>query len=186
MGLGLRPHLRLEMSFHAPVLKPIDRPIQSLLAKAQKQPPEIAGFPCIDPIETAADKLSALAWRVCTRRRGAEDDDPTLIRHLHDLAALESHVAGAPEFETLVRQIAAKDAERGGGGAPLELAERFTTMLDLLQNDESWEAEYATFVLPVSFAGPEERISFGEAFAAIRRLTEGLFKEPAGKRLPSV
>jgi len=60
IGPGLRPHIRVEMSFHAPALPPIARPIQSLIAMAQHQPPEVLAFPCIDPVETAADKLSAL------------------------------------------------------------------------------------------------------------------------------
>jgi hypothetical protein len=68
-GEGLRPHLRIEMSFHAPALKPINRPLQSLIAQAQKKPPEVSSFPCIDPIETAADKLSTLAWRVRAQAR---------------------------------------------------------------------------------------------------------------------
>jgi Nucleotidyl transferase AbiEii toxin, Type IV TA system len=56
---GLRPHLRVELTFQAPALPSIKRPIQSLLARAQKRPPEIQAFPCVDPVETAADKLSA-------------------------------------------------------------------------------------------------------------------------------
>ena len=40
-GEGLRPHLRVEMSFHTPALKPINRPLHSLIAQAQKQPPEV-------------------------------------------------------------------------------------------------------------------------------------------------
>lgn len=171
-GKGLRPHLRVEMSFHPPALKPINRPIQSLLAQAQKQPPEVASFPCIDPIETAADKLSALAWRVCTRQRGAQGDDPAIIRHLYDLAALENRIAGAQQFRTLVQQIAAADAGRGGGGAPLAPAARFALMLDLMQKDKLWASEYEGFVLQVSFASPGSTITFAEAFAATRRLVD--------------
>jgi hypothetical protein len=99
---GFRPHLRLEMTFEAPALPPIERPIRSLLAIAQSNPPEIPSFPCVDPTETAADKLSALAWRVCVRQRGGERDDPAVIRHLHDLAALEHRVIAAPAFKTLL------------------------------------------------------------------------------------
>ena len=57
VGPGLRPHIRIEMSFHAPALPPIARPIQSLIAMAQRHSPEVPAFPCIDPVETAADKL---------------------------------------------------------------------------------------------------------------------------------
>jgi hypothetical protein len=49
----------------APALPPVARPIRSLLATAQKQAPEVLSFACVDPVETAADKLSGLAWRVC-------------------------------------------------------------------------------------------------------------------------
>jgi hypothetical protein len=115
-GQGLRPHIRVEMAFQAPALPPVARPIRSLVATAQKEGPEVPSFPCIDPVETAADKLSALAWRVCARDRARPGDDPTIIRHLHDLAALERHVASAPGFARLVLTAAA--ADEGRGGAP--------------------------------------------------------------------
>jgi hypothetical protein len=174
-GQGLRPHLRIEMSFHAPALKPINRPLQSLIAQAQKQPPEVSGFPCIDPIETAADKLSTLAWRVCARKRGAADDDPTIIRHLHDLAALEGTIAKASEFAALAQKTAEGDTGRGGEGVPSNSKERFAAMLDILHNDKLWASEYETFVLQVSFAKEDERISFAEAFAATRRLVASVY-----------
>ena len=178
-GEGLRPHLRIEMSFHTPALKPINRPLQSLIAQARKLPPEVSGFPCIDPIETAADKLSTLAWRVCTRRRRGkdQDDDPTIIRHLHDMAALESAVAGASGFPALARKTAEDDTGRGGEGVPSNPKERFAAMLDLLHNDKLWASEYETFVLQVSFAGPGETVSFAEAFAATRRMVDKVYRE---------
>jgi hypothetical protein len=176
-GEGLRPHLRIEMSFDTPALKPVNRPIQSLIAQAQKQPPEVSSFPCIDPIETAADKLSTLAWRVCARRRGGVDDDPTIIRHLHDLAALEGTIAGASGFAALAQKTAEDDTGRGGEGVPLNPQERFAAMLDLLHNDKLWASEYETFVLQVSFAGPGETVTFAEALAATRRLVDKVYRE---------
>lgn len=71
-------------------------------------------YPCVDPVETAADKLSALAWRVLARDRTRARDDPTIIRHLHDLAALERHVVSAPRFAELV--LAAAPAMPAGEG----------------------------------------------------------------------
>ena len=72
-GQGLRPHLRVEMTMQPSTLAPVERPIRSLIAELQQQPPEVAAFACVDPVETAADKLSALAWRVCTRQRGERE-----------------------------------------------------------------------------------------------------------------
>jgi len=50
-------------------------------------------------------------------------------------------------------------------------------MLDLLHNDKLWASEYKPFVLQVSFAKEDERISFAEAFAATRRLVALVYKE---------
>ena len=80
-----------------------------------------------------ADKLSALAWRVCTRQRGAANDDPTIVRHLHDLAALETDIAASSAFAPLMKQAASADAGRGEGGAPEIASERFAMMLDWLE-----------------------------------------------------
>ncbi len=172
---ALRPYIRIEMSFLPPTLQPIGRPIQSLIAQFENKSPEILTFPCIDPVETAADKLSALAWRVCTRVRDAEGDDPTIIRHLHDLAALESHVACVPAFAALVRQASEADTGRGGKEVPTKARERFALMMKRLSQDELWATEYESFVLNVSFAKEAERIPFAEAFAATKRLADSVF-----------
>src|SRR3546814_18445448 len=78
------------------------RSLQSFVAQAQRASPEVEGILCIAPVETAAEKLSALTWRVLSRQRGEEGDDPRLIRHLHDLAALEDLVREHSEFPRLV------------------------------------------------------------------------------------
>jgi hypothetical protein len=135
----------------------------------------------VDPIETAADKLSALAWRVCTRKRGSENDGPAMIRHLYDLAALEGHLTKAKEFTSLVRQIAAEDTGRGGEGALSEPAERFAAVLRLLQSDKMWASEYEAFVWQVSFAKPDEHIEFAEALAAARRLIGLVYRGKGAK-----
>jgi hypothetical protein len=170
---GLCPHIRVEMLLAPPELPPSVRPIASLIAAAQAQPPEVAAFPCVDPVETAADKLSALAWRVHARRRGAEDDDPTIIRHLHDLAALKPSAEAAPEFVKLVRKAAADDTGRGGEAtASISPAALFAGMLERLSADRLWATEYEDFVRQVSFADVGERIGFDEALGAVGELVE--------------
>jgi hypothetical protein len=42
---------------------------RSSIAIAQDQGPEVASFQCVDPVETAADKLRSLAWHVCAPTR---------------------------------------------------------------------------------------------------------------------
>ena len=168
---GLRPHLQIEMTFEAPKLPPVERPIASLIARTQGPEPEVSAFPCVDPVETAADKLSALAWRVCSRERGSTKDDPTIIRHLHDLAALESHINTARQFSALLREAADSDTGRGAGRAPADVGERFRRMLERLETDPLWALEYDRFVQNVSFAAADELIPFTDALEAARRLT---------------
>lgn len=169
---GLRPHIQVEMTFSPPALPPVDRPLRSLIAQAASAKPEVAGFPCVDPVETAADKLSALAWRVCTRVRGSPKDDPTIIRHLHDLAALEARVATAPAFSSLLMDAVVADTGRGGALAPRKPADRFAQMLKLLATDPLWAADYANFVTDKSFANPNDLIPFSGALAATNRLVD--------------
>ena len=175
VGPGLRPHIRVEMSFHTPALPPVARPLQSLIAQAQRHAPEVPAFPCVDPVETAADKLSALAWRVLRRQRGGVGDDATLIRHLHDLAALAGMVMAAPHFAPLALQAAAADAGRGGEvTASADPATLFASMITRLRSDSLWAAEYDNFVRQVSFARPDERIGFDQALAAVVAMIERL------------
>jgi len=169
---GLRPHIQIEMTFDAPALPSIERPISSLIAQGQRAAPEISAFACVDPVEAAADKLSALAWRVCVRERGSDRDDPTIVRHLHDLAALEPMVATSPAFARLVSQAAQDDTGRGGAGVPAKPEGRFALMLDRLSADPLWAREYGTYVLRVSYAAVEARSSFAQALAAVRRLAK--------------
>jgi hypothetical protein len=46
---GLRPHLQIEMTFQAPALPPVERPIRSLVAQAQGKDPQVRAFACVDP-----------------------------------------------------------------------------------------------------------------------------------------
>ena len=177
-GRGLRPHIRVEMSLEPPALPATARAIGSLITIARGEPPEVAAFLCVDPVETAADKLSALAWRVHARRRGSADDDPTVIRHLHDLAALKAGVAQSRDFAALVQKAALDDAGRGGettaGSDPAAL---FGGMLERLSADPLWAREYEDFVGAVSFAAPGEGIGFDAALASVRELVALVDKE---------
>ncbi len=175
-GQGLRPHIRIEMSFGAPALPPSPRAIRSLIAAARREAAEVVSYPCVDPVETAADKLSALAWRVPARDRSSPKDDPTIIRHLHDLAALEKHAASAPRFSELVLAAAAADADRGGDTATSDPAAMFAEMLQRLEIDPLWAREYEDFVRQVSFAGPGEVIDFDHALAACARLVAAAYE----------
>ena len=93
---------------------------------------------------------------------------------LHDLAALESHIADANKFRALILKAAAADAARGRTKNPVGLQKRLQMMLDILPRDPWWAREYEKYVAEASFAAVDERIKFAEALEAAWRIIAGL------------
>ena len=163
------------MSFIAPSCAPVAKPIQSRIGVAEKAAPEVPNLACVALVESAADKLSALSWRAHVRDRAAANDDPSIVRHLHDLAALEPHVLGNQDLIRLTRLSIAADARRTDN-LPAE-AVLLRSMLDRLAKDKLWGDEYVQFVTQVSYAPAGERISFAAVLAACGRLVERVLAE---------
>ena len=174
---SLRPNIKLEVTFEPPALSSEKRPLKSFVAQAQEQESEVISISCVSPVETAADKLSALVWRVASRDRQSVNDDPTFVRHLHDLVALETIVNQSDQFVPLARKCLSKDAKRDkkSGTGELPDIDRFQLMLKALMNDPLYEKEYARFVLGMSYAEDDERPDFQKSLQVVARLTT-LFK----------
>lgn len=169
---GIRPHLQVEMTFTGTHEPPVERPVQSLLGRALKTVPEVPAVLCVDPVETAADKISALAWRTAVRDRDDPDDDPAVIRHLHDLAALMPLVEMDKRLRPLARTILEADAKRTkqkDTGVSLLRA-----MLPKITDDPLWQQEYDQFVGAVSYGSEDQRIFFDQAIEACRKLAAAI------------
>jgi Nucleotidyl transferase AbiEii toxin, Type IV TA system len=172
---SLRPHILAELSAKPPRLPVQHRPLASFVVQYAGTAPEIASIACIDPVETAADKLSAFAWRMLLRDRSSEEDDATIVRHLHDLAALETAATESGHFPELLRSVLADDSDRGGGGvAELGPRERLAAMCIKLADDPVYNEEYGRFVGGMAFAGAAEVPTFEAAVSAVERLCERL------------
>jgi hypothetical protein len=169
---SLRPHILAELSAKPPRRAPLKRSLSSFVNQFHGGDPEVPEILCVDPVETAADKLSAFTWRVLVRERGSEKDDPTIIRHMHDLAALENIVAADEAFGTLLIETLDADSGRGNGVvAHLAPMERLAAMLEKLGGDPLYRDDYDIFVGGLAFAGVEEVPDFATATEALRRLT---------------
>ena len=178
---GLCPYISVEVSLAPPGLPAAKRSISSLIAQADGQSPEVPAILAVDPVETAANKLSALAWRVHARRRGSAGDDPSIIRHLQDLATLGAAAGTSPEFPRLVRGALAADKGRGGEPAvPSDPTALFAGMFDRLATDKLWATEYEDFVRQASIADRGELVGFDAAPAALRDLVALLGTEGTG------
>ncbi len=172
---SLRPHILAELSAKPPRLPPQTRALTSFVAQYAKRNPEVAEIACVDPIETAADKLSAFTWRMLLRDRSHENDDPTIVRHLHDLTMLEQLAASHGDFAGLVRETFDADRDRGQGQvAHLSPAERLAMMRAKLGEDPMYADEYKRFVGGMTFGREGAVPSFEAALAAVQRLSNCL------------
>lgn len=172
---GLRPHIQVEVTVHSPELSALYLPVSSLLNKVMKRPPEVESIACTAPVESAANKLSALVWRVPDRVRSGQTDDRSLVRHIHDLAALEKIAEKDTHFPGLVMASLKLDNARPKNVpsfSTLSKAEKFTLMLHTLAEDSEYPKEYDIFVKSVSYARAGTEPDFGVAMEAVRRLTK--------------
>jgi predicted nucleotidyltransferase component of viral defense system len=170
---SLRPHILAEITARPPRFPSIAKPIASFVSQFEGRNPELSLVPCVDPVETAADKLSALAWRTIARDRSAVGDDATIVRHVYDLATLMPLAGATPGFARLAAQVMAEDGARGGGAAAdLGPTHRVQAMLGRLRDDPLYRVEYQQFAEGMIFAGQDETLSFDAALEGVETLCE--------------
>lgn len=160
---ALRPNLEIEFSFTQTRLDPQPKPIQSLIAKFTGADPETSIL-CLSPIETAADKLSALTWRILKRDRSNPKDDPAMIRHLHDLSALADTIrTNQLLFVETAHACFEEDQKTGRRETDKGFYESMLLALDELRADGKYLQEYRQFVDAMSYADDEDNITFPDA-----------------------
>jgi len=172
---ALRPHIQIEVTAINTQLPQIYLPVSSFVNIASKKPPEVTRIGCIDPVESAADKLSAIAWRIPDRIRGGQYDDPSLVRHIHDLALLKDRALAHGKFSALVETAMQGDNARPRNKpelSELPMPEKFKLMLQALDTDREYAPEYERFVRGVSYAVDGKIPDFAAAIKAIQILTD--------------
>jgi hypothetical protein len=156
-------------------LQPLLCPVSSLIAGLMKTNPEILAVACIDPVENAADKISALVWRVPDRVRHPEDDDPDLARHIHDLAALQPYAMAHADFKHLTIAMIHQDDHRCNKTAGLPLGQKFQILMEILTTDKEYATEYTRFVQGMSYAAGEV-LTYAVAMTKVKALVDHLLK----------
>jgi predicted nucleotidyltransferase component of viral defense system len=169
---ALRAGLKVEFSFTQPRLQAEPRKIHSFVAQYSGTEPEVEIL-CLSPVETAADKLSALTWRVLKRDRDSAGDDPAMIRHLHDIAALISVIReNRGAFVETVESSFAEDQKAAKRDTQATLRESARTAAQILASDGEYRAEYIRFVDAMSYASDDERVDFDSALEAFSEVGE--------------
>ncbi len=167
----LRPHIKLDCVVDSLQLPGLLLPVSSFVNEATQNAPEVAQIVCTDPVENAADKLSALTWRIPARTRGVNDRHPDLVRHLYDLAKLGSRALSSPDFARIAQLTLDRDTSREPGQADLTTAARLQRLLTILTTDPVYPVEYNTFVHGMSYAPDAAVPAYSEAVATIEHLT---------------
>jgi len=172
---ALRPHIQVEVKVTNLQRPPVYLPVASFVRTAATQPPEIEQIACIDPVESAADKLSAITWRIPDRARGGQHDDPSIVRHLHDLALLKDRALAAKDFPVLVADAMQEDDARAKNNpafAGMSMNEKFNHMLRILGTDQEYPPEYVRFVQAMSYASEGDVPDFQTAMQAVHALAK--------------
>jgi hypothetical protein len=173
--IALRPHIQIEMSVKTSKLPHINKPISSFINQLAKQPPEAATVSCSDPLENAADKLSAITWRIPERIRGAMYDDPSIVRHIYDLAILYEVAMDNIDFASLVTRSLQEDINRPRSNPAFEslpLEVKFAQMIKILENDPKYPKEYQHFIQSMSYAPNDSIPSYESSLFAIKKLID--------------
>lgn len=168
----LRPHIKLELTLSNLLLPSVELPISSFINEVAGKAPEVEKIACINPVENAADKLSAIVWRIPSRVRGEEDKQPDVVRHLHDLAKLSFHVLEHESFAELARVTIERDANRAEQLKDLSTQEKLTAVLEILETDSRYPQEYDTYVKEMVYNHAVPVPSFPEALDKLKLLIE--------------
>ena len=163
-GSNLRPNIKVEFTFENLILPSTECEISSFIGKfINEEPIEVN---CIQPIEVIANKFSALMWRVYIKDRTkplhTRENDPTIVRHLHDIAAMEDLIY-TKEFVELLEKSYESDKGRGGFDNNYTLPEFIKITLDKLANDKVYKKEYSDFVASMCYGVKDEIITFEKA-----------------------
>jgi len=190
---SLRPNIKVEFTFENLVLPPEKSTVKSFLTDYLDDLP-LVNIDCIQPKEVIANKFSALMWRVHIKDRTkpmhTKENDPTIMRHLHDIAALKSELLNH-EFTDLLEHSFNKDRTRGGipeDTILIEFAqmtlEKLTTPTGYMKLGRGFNAgkepfpmyayltEYLEFVDSMCYAKSDEVITFEKAIESFKNIID--------------
>ena len=170
-GSNLRPNIKAEFTFENLILPSTTCEISSFISQFVNEEP--ISVNCIQPIEVIANKFSALMWRVYIKDRTkplhSKENDPTIVRHLYDIAALEE-LLYTNEFVELLQKTFDTDKGRGGFDNNYTLPEFIKITLDKLTEDKVYKKEYSDFVGSMSYAKDSEVITFEKAVEYYKKI----------------
>ncbi len=108
--------------------------------------------------------------------RGSHTDDPSIVRHIHDLAILKDIAMSSEDFTTMaLSSIQSDDSSprNNPSFAGSSIKDKFSNMFSILENDAEYPKEYERFVKMMSYALYEHQVpDFKSATKAVKELAD--------------
>ena len=156
----------IHKSLHLPTE---EKSVQSIISEIAGHSPELT-IPCVSPVEIAGNKISALAWRIIS----PGNNDKTIIRHLHDLAALDSVIANNTKDFIRVAEYSLEQDKSTRAKPPMTSPNKeiMSKLLSELKSNEEYTDNYNTFVENMSYEDDDKRIDFKTAFNKLENIAQ--------------
>ncbi len=171
----LRPEIKLELFFNPLKLKVESKEILSLIDKYMKNDKNIFNISCINVIELAAEKYSALLWR--TLYSNKETYEPTLIRHLYDLAMLKKEILlNKKLFKEILLDIYNQDKiKRDKYNKFDNIQDAFKQLYHLFETENKFKKFYQNFVQNMCYDLSNNSITFEQAIKILKEISTVVF-----------
>lgn len=169
---SIRDGIKVEVTVKPTYLEPITCIIKTFIGEYLPEAPT-ATIPCVSPVETAANKLCGLMWRLETEHKKFLEtgifSDRNLMRHLHDLTALYTIIKDNEEFISLVNDIYEIDCKRGDKERNLSFIDFVEQTFNIISRHDIYQECYNRFV-DTMYYGTKNPISFTEAISTFGSL----------------
>ncbi|WP_426020749.1 nucleotidyl transferase AbiEii/AbiGii toxin family protein [Brevundimonas sp. DWR2-3-1b1] len=169
----LRPEIKIEISAF-PTRRPLtERPVISFVAEASGAQAEVPSIACVSLVEIAAEKFVALTRRSGEAFASQQALDPTLPRHVYDLARLAGHY-DAEDAAQLALDTMKDDAATRGDDFPAYQADPLGETLravDTMAAHGEFAAQYSSLMETMVYG---EKPPFKAAMGAVQSFRDRL------------
>lgn len=172
----LRSHILLEFTAAEIRLPTNELMVQTLIEETLGNEINLpnANLTCLALEETLAEKWVGLTRRVGAIERGYYADDHTLVRHVYDLAIIQSKQKSSDKLCSLIHNIISQDAKQ----FKTQYIEYFSKpkeeiifALDLLSNSEEWRSRYSQFIETMVY-DKSSPLAYQQAVVCIKKIGE--------------
>ncbi len=167
---NLRKNIKAEFKFENLILPFETRNIESMLHQYIND--DVVNINCINVVEVAANKFSALLWRSYIKDRSkplhTKANDPTIMRHLHDISALESEIK-TEKFVELSKGFYLKDKSRAAVN-DCNFLDFANLVYEKISSDKLFKEEYSNFVETMCYS--KEKITFENAMKSFKSIID--------------